>query len=190
MTFTFNGEPPGYTTPTSGYTESGMNFWTPYGPENLALVGAGVSGTPQDGTAYLQVTAGAKLAFSLTSGVYFGVVSFDAAGYNTDFPGASLEVVGYHPMGATVTNYFTVASFLDRRANSLPDFETFYPDSQFQNVYRVDVLTARWSLDNVVISGVPEPSAGVLILLGTLCGFGWRWGKGKRAARGGAAAGG
>ena len=74
-------------------------------------------------------------------------------------------------MGITVTNYFTVSS---------GSFQTFYPDSSFLNVSEVEVLNARWSLDNLVVGGVPEPSSCVLILLGGLCGLGRAWMRGRR----------
>ena len=61
-----------------------------------------------------------------------------------------------------VTNYFTVTS---------DNFRTFYLSSSFQNLYQVKILNAPFSLDNVVISGVPEPSAGGLLVLGTVCAF-------------------
>src|SRR3974390_2407509 len=88
MTIAFEGpaypgaqapEPPGYITPISSYTESGMQFWNPYGQQNLALVGQGVPGYADDGTAYLAITAGADLQFSLSPVAVFNLISFDAA---------------------------------------------------------------------------------------------------------------
>jgi hypothetical protein len=185
MTTTFEGpayaggpspQPAGTATTISAYSESGMTFWNPYNPANLVLIGSGLSGYAANGTAYLAVTPGGDLAFSFNTfpSTYFNFVSFDAAGLDTNFPGASLEVVGYRGMIGTVTNYFTVDSFLDRQANGLPDFQTFYLGSEFQNVYRVDILSGAWSLDNVVISGVPEPSVGALAVLGAACAFWFR----------------
>jgi hypothetical protein len=178
LTINFDGQPPGTFGTISGYIESGVTFWNPYGPENLARIGPNLSGTPQDGTAYLAVTAGAKLTFEMNPLNLFNLVSFDAAGYSSSFPGATLEVVGYQVMSVRVTNSFTVDSFLDRRANNLPDFQTFYPDSQFQGVYRVDVFTDRWMLDNLVLGGVPEPSSYALAAIGGLC-----WFAGRRMCR-------
>ena len=180
MTFTFNGQPPGTIGSTEGYIESGMTFSTPYGPQAILTVGTGVSGHPDDGTGCLALSSTALLAFSYNTfpGTYFNLVSFDAAGFSVSFPGpVSLEVVGYKGMFGTVTNYFTVDSLLNRRANSLPDFQTFYLGSQFQQVSRVDVLTDLWSLDNVVISGVPEPSTGALLAVGAFLGVGYRRGR-------------
>ena len=67
-------------------------------------------------------------------------------------------------MAGTITNYFTVSS---------QTFQTFYLGSSFTNVFQVDVLNASWSLDDIVISGIPEPSTGVLLALGTLLGVGY-----------------
>jgi hypothetical protein len=150
-----------------------MNFWNPYGEENLALLGPGISGYPNDGTAYLAITTGADLRFSLTPLALFNLVSIDAANYADD-PPSTLEVVGYktHIMGppVLVTNYFTTTFA----------FQTFHLDSQFTGLYQVDVLTDRWSLDNLVVSGVPEPSCGALVVLAALCGLGRAWIRGRR----------
>jgi len=168
-------QPRGTRTATDVYTESGMRFLDPSGPQGVVLSGGGINWAPENGTAYLQMISGG-VAFSFTSGAHFDLLSFDAAGYSTSLPGpVTLELVGYGSMGLRVTNHIAVGSFLDRRASQLPDFETFHPDSQFVNLYRVDVLADGWSLDNVVIGGVPEPSAGGLILLGTVLLFGQRY---------------
>jgi hypothetical protein len=167
--------PPGERDAISLYVESGMQFWNPYGFENLVSAGGSLSGYPEDGTAYLQVSTGARLGFTFASGTHFSLLSFDAAGYSTNVAGSiTLTVVGYGDMGLRVTNNFTIDSLLDRRANSLPDFQRFFPDSRFADVYRVDIFTDRWSLDNVLLGGVPEPSAGTLALVGVLCGLACR----------------
>ena len=170
-TFTFEAEPRGSTGTASVYFESGMRFLNPSGPQPVVLNGGGISWAPENGTGYMQLITGG-VAFSFTSGAHFDLLSFDAAGYSTSFPGpVSLELVGYGSMGLRMTNYIDVGSFLDRRANQLPDFQTFYPDLQFGDLYRVDILADHWSLDNVVISVVPEPSTGALGVLGAACLF-------------------
>jgi hypothetical protein len=171
MTFTFEAMPRGVTVPVATYSESGMQFWNPYGPENLVLAGGGVSSRPDNGTGYLQVSSGAMLAFSFNTfpSTYFNLLSFDAAEYDTAFPGpVTLEVVGYRPMAGTVTNFFTLDGINDG-TGLLQDFQTFNLDSRFVNLYRVDFLTDRFSLDNVVIGGVPEPPVGGLVLAAALC---------------------
>jgi hypothetical protein len=174
MTFTFEGQPWGSTGGTSVYTESGMRFLDPSGPQQLIRNGGGLSWAPDDGTAYIQSISGG-IAFTFTSGAIFDLLSFDAAGYSTNSPGpVTLELVGYGSMGLRVTNYIAVASFLDRRDSQLPDFQTFSPGSQFVDLYRVDILADHWSLDNVVIGGVPEPSTTTLALLEAAWAFGFR----------------
>jgi hypothetical protein len=74
-------------------------------------------------------------------------------------------------MGMTVTSYFTVTS---------ANFQTFQLNSGFQNLYEVEILGDPFSLDNVVISGVPEPSCGALAVLAALCGLGRGWMRGRR----------
>lgn len=183
LTFTFNGQPPGsYTWPVGSYSEAGAQFAGPHG-EGLALVGSSLSGAPDNGTGYLQVPAGAQLTFSLTPFAHFNFVSFDAAELSTSFPGpVTLQVIGYHVMSVTVTNFFTTDGINDS-TGPLQDFQTFFLDTQFQDIYRVDILTERFSLDNVVISGVPEPTTGALMVLGTLAAFGWKWGRRRRQSR-------
>jgi len=172
-------QPPGTTSPVGIYLESGMRFLDPSGPQPVVLSGGGISWAPENGTAYLQMISGG-VAFSFTSGAHFDLLSFDAAGYSTNSPGpVTLELVGYGSMGLRVTNNVSVGSFLDRRASQLPDFQTFYPNSQFANLYRVDILADGWSLDNVVIGGVPEPSMGALALLGAACAL-WSGRLGRR----------
>jgi hypothetical protein len=159
------------------YVESAMQFNVlPEG--GLFLVGPGVPGYPQDGTGYLEApdvfVGGGGLEFSLNPVASFNLISFDLAGIvNGARP--TVEVVGYELqiMAPTlmVTNYITVTS---------DNFQTFYLSSGFQNVYEVEILNAPFSLDNMVISGVPEPSCGALVVLATLCGLGRAWMRGKR----------
>jgi hypothetical protein len=177
-TVTFEGQPPG--TISGGmayYLEAGMRF-TVLPDGGLFLVGPGVPGYPQDGTGYLEApdvfVGGGGLEFSLTPAALFNLVSFDAARCATG-SNPTLEVVGYENniMGPTLTttNYFTVTS---------ANFQTFYLSSSFQNVYEVEILNAPFSLDNVVISGVPEPSCATLVALAALCGLGRAWKRGRR----------
>lgn len=175
MTITFQGPPPGtqwqigvYTDPASGMQFGGLT------PQTLYLNGGGIPGYPDNGTCYLENLAG-SMRFGpntfppTTPLVPFNLVSFDAAELISG--PQTLTVVGYHPMAGTVTNYFTVTS---------QTFQTFHLDSSFTGVVQVDVLNASWSLDDIVISGVPEPSCGALVVLPTLCALGRRWMRGRR----------
>ena len=162
ITANFNVLPPGQEGNVGIYYESGISF-APIGPGNVALAGPGLPNHPDNGTGFLEIPDG-SLAVSFTNSptTYFNLVSFDGAEFS-GFGPQTLEVIGYKPMAGTVTNYFTV--------NSLSTFQTFTLDSSFSGLYQVDVLNARWSLDNFVVSGVPEPSCGALIVLGVVCGI-------------------
>jgi hypothetical protein len=180
LTFTFEGQPRGTSQQYGIYSESGMQFGMVFGPGSVYLSGGGVPGYPDNGTGYLYMPdgslSGLRFGFNVfqsTPSVTFNLVSFDAAEY-AGLGAQTLEVVGYkyQIMGPiiTVTNYFTLDGINDG-TGPLQDFETFHPDSSFVNLFQVDVFNARWSLDNLVVSGVPEPSSGALLLLAGLCGL-------------------
>jgi hypothetical protein len=179
MTITFEGAARGTQSQVGAnpYTDaSGMQFGS-LTPQSLYLSGGGIPGYPDNGTGYLEIPEGSMRfgfhTFPPTSPlVPINLLSFDAAEYDSAGP-HMLTVVGYLPMAGTVTNYFTVSS---------QTFQTFHLDSSFTGVFQVDILNASFSLDNVVLSGVPEPSAGGLILLGILCGLGWRWVRTRRSS--------
>jgi len=166
--------PPGYRVPTAAYSESGVGFWNPYGLENLVLAGAGVTGCPDNGTAYLAVSQHARLAFRFTSMAPFDLLSFDVAQYYVSVPGpGTLHLVGY-----TTPDLFGAVT-MDLAVGTLPQFQTFTFDSQWRHLYRVDILNDHFSLDNVVL-GVPEPSGSTLLAMGSLSGLGYGWYRRKR----------
>jgi hypothetical protein len=170
MTFRFEGQPVGTSQQLGVYVESGMQFGMAYGPGSVYLSGGGIPGYPDNGTGYLEIPDGnitrLRFGFNVFPQTFpaspFDLLSFDAASY-WDLGPQTLEVVGYHLMSPTVTNYFTVGH----------NFQTFYPDSSFLNVLEVDVFNARWSLDNLVVGGVPEPATSSLVFLAALCSVGW-----------------
>jgi hypothetical protein len=165
MTFTFEGAPSGTRVNVGTYSAAGMYFG-PIGPGNLLLNGGGIAGYPDDGTGYLEVPDG-NISFNFSPNeIPFTLISLDAPRF-ANFAPPTLEVVGYKAqiMGpiTTVTNFFTVTS---------ANFQTFYPDSSFQDVFQVSVLNARWSLDNLVI-GVPEPTSTAFLAFATGTAFCW-----------------
>jgi hypothetical protein len=143
-------------------------YFAPIGPGNLALSGGGIPGYPDNGTGYMEVPD-ANMTFHLVSGTHFGLISFDGA----EFVGGptTLEVIGHKVMGQTVTNYFSVNSM---------NFQTFSLDSSFLDVGQVDVINARWSLDNLIFSVVPEPTACALASIAALCWFARKRALGRR----------
>jgi hypothetical protein len=175
MTFAFEGQPRGTRSQLGTYTNSGMLF-SVIGSGSLYLSGGGIAGYPDNGTGYLEIPdaflggGGVRLVQTSGASFPFDLVSFDAAVF-ADLGPQTLEVVGYRPQDGTVTNYFSISG---------QAFQTFHLDSSFVDLYRVDFLTARWSLDNLVFSTAPEPSSGGLLILGLVCALGRRRFRGKR----------
>jgi hypothetical protein len=86
-------------------------------------------------------------------------------------------------MGVKVANTFTTDGINDGPGGA-QDFQHFYLDSQFQNLYRVDIVGYSFSLDNVTVSGVPEPTSPSLLLLGAVGAiFYGRWRKRRDAQK-------
>jgi len=167
MTITFQGPPPGTQWQIGVYTDpaSGMQFGS-LTPQQMVLNGGGIAGYPDNGTCYLEAGSmrfGPDTFPPTIPLVPFNLISIDAAELISG--PQTLTVVGYHPMAGTVTNYFAVTS---------QTFQTFYLDSSFTGVFKVDVLCPAWSLDDVVISGVPEPGTGGLLVVGAGCGVAWK----------------
>jgi hypothetical protein len=98
----------------------------------------------------------------------FGLLSVDLAEYSTVVPDAvTVEFVGYRYDSSIVTTDFTTDGVMDGMG-PLADFQTFYFDSRFADVVRVEVPTYGWCLDNVVFAAVPEPGTWALLLSGGL----------------------
>lgn len=180
LQITFDGppaQPPDSQYAKTNYYESGMLF-TGIAYTNGPLVYPGTFGRigaasetnspisiyPYDGSDYLDASLGDSLMFSFTNGSLFGLVSVDLAEYSTLFSNepAMVPFFGYRQDGSTVTNIFTTDGFIDGTGPGA-DFQTFY-FKNFTDLTRVEIPTFGWSLDNLVVS-IPEPSAGVLLLL-------------------------
>jgi hypothetical protein len=170
---TFDGapvQPPGTAYIVTNYFESGMLFASLPMAVGFGRVGATpVSFRPDDGSAYLQQTLAptAALMFSFTNGSLFSLFSVDLAEYSTVVPNAvTVEFVGYHPDGSTVSTSFTTDGIIDG-TGPLADFQTFY-FAGFSDLTRVEIPASSWSLDNLVVGVVPEPTSGALVLMGGL----------------------
>ena len=127
-----------------------------------------MAGASDDGTAFLEVAGGAKLGFQFTVGTHFDLISFEVAESAPGTGPVSLHAVGYGSMGLMVTNDFATDGINDG-TGPLRDFQTITLDNRFQDLYRVDISGGWFSLDNVVLGGVPEPTTTSLVLIGTMC---------------------
>jgi PEP-CTERM motif len=175
LQITFDGppvQPPDTAAIVTNYTETGMSFTTisssvgfvRMGPDDGS--GPPRSQFPDDGSAYIQGGPD-TLTFNFTDGSKFGLISVDLAEYSTVFQEPlTLEFIGYHPDGSTVTESFTTDGIIDG-TGPLADFQTF-DFTGFTDLTRVEIPVpsgSDYSLDNLVVS-VPEPASGILLLMG------------------------
>lgn len=159
------------------YYEGGMWF-RPLGviePGNgFVRRGGGKSFYPENGTAYLQASLGDSLQFSFNNGSKFNLLSVDLAEYSTVVSVLPVTFYGYYPDGSTVVATLTPDGIIDG-TGPLADFQTFHFDKRWRDLTRVEVPGFGWSLDNLVVSTVPEPAIGVLLGMGALLVTGWRY---------------
>jgi hypothetical protein len=175
LQITFNGppiQPPGTAKIVTNYVESGVSFASVPQSFGFIRMGSGtgqqspISGFPDDGTAYIQQIGSAPILFSFTDGSVFDLTSVDLAEYSTILSGpVTVQFVGYHPDGSTVTESFTTDGIIDGAGPQM-DFQTFN-FTGFTGVTSVEIPSSDWSLDNLVIS-VPEPTRSTLPLAGGL----------------------
>ena len=180
LQITFDGppsQPPGTATFVTNYYESGMLFLgalNTNGPlpmfSRFGRNGGGITGRPDDGSAYLD-SGPSTLMFSFTNSLVFGLLSVDLAEYSTVFSNepATVPFLGYQQGGGIVTNVFTTDGIIDG-TGPLADFQTFY-FTNFTDLTRVEIpgppSPSGWSLDNLVVS-TPEPATSGLLLAGGL----------------------
>ena len=136
---------------------------------------------PDNGTAYLQAGYIAGAYFDYIGGSYlFNAVSVDLALYSaTNLNPRTIQFAAVSYGGQTIaTAEFTVT--LDGQGR--PAFQTFNFPQEFRGMHSLEIRNPGpvWSLDNLVISTIPEPSVISLFGLGALF-LGWSpWRKTKR----------
>ena len=181
-TVTFDGFPPiqpGSIIGIAHYFEQDVWFQAigplPSGPPYyLDRAGGGVAHFPENGSAYLLTGLGGSLALFNPWDRPFGVVSVDLAEFSTLYAEPlTVGFVGYRADGSSFTQEFVTDGIIDG-TGPLPDFQTFYFDSRFANVVRVEVPSYGWALDNMVFSSVPEPSSFALLAVGAAMGLVFR----------------
>jgi len=129
--------------------------------------GGGIPQLPENGTAYLQAALSQSLTFSFTNGVVFGLSSVDLAEYSTVVSNAvTVQFIGHRVDGSTVTGGLTTDGIIDG-TGPLADFQTFQFGPEWSGLSRVEIPTALWSLDNLVVS-IPEPGTWALLILGSV----------------------
>jgi hypothetical protein len=171
FTVTFDGPPlqrPGTQYLVQGYHESGVWFLPIPGSDGFVRNGGGITGYPEDGTAYLQSTMGGSPMFGLDDGSSFDPVSVDLTEYSDVVRDpVTVHFVGYRQDGTVLTYDITTAGIFNGVA---PVFQTFYFDPAFSALVRMEIApVVPWSLDNLVLQrSVPEPGAGALMCVGAV----------------------
>jgi hypothetical protein len=164
-TVTFDGPPVisrGNADVVQFYSEIGMLFQSGTS-DGFIRQGGGISFYPDNGTAYIQASAGDSLSFGFSSGAYFNMVSVDLAGYSTVVPDFSVEFIGTLYNGDTMSTTFSGSGI---------NFQTFKFGPEWTGLTSVAIPNDAWSLDNLVASvgAVPEPTTWALALT-AICAF-------------------
>lgn len=147
----------------TNYSESAFFFEGINSGERFIRVGGGRSGFPENGTAYVTLSAFDSLACTASFG-RFGLYSVDLSEFSTLYQEPKvIQFVGYKSGGQVVTTEFTTDGIIDG-TGPLADFQTFYFDSRFEDIIRLEVPTVGIALDNLVVQSVPEPQTSLLLL--------------------------
>jgi hypothetical protein len=163
--------PPGSTTLGYNYPESGVGAHALGG--FFTMRSSGDPLFPDNGSTYIQPRGSTGLFFNYQGSLTrFNAVSVDLA----LFSASSLDpvTVQFTASGYTLgidiiaTTQFTVTGAVDGQGRPL--FQTFYFPQEFKGMYYLSVTptTPLWSLDNLVITTIPEPSTAALLLGGAL----------------------
>ena len=166
---TFDGQATNTAVSVQSYSEGGILF-SPIGsmtPGNtFTRVGSmGPLAQAENGTAYVRAGQGQSLSFSFTNGSVFSLNSVDLAEYSTVVGGtATVHFVGYFANGSTIVQDLTTDGIIDG-TGPITDFQTF-TFRGWDNLTRVEIPTYGWSLDNLVVTPLPEPGTIGLGVLG------------------------
>ena len=168
-TVTFDGppvQPPGTAYLVQSYHEAGLWFIPILGTDGFGRRGSDPKPFwPDNGSAYVAVSLGDSLMFGMVDGSDFRVVSVDLAEWSTDYPQpVRVHFVGYRRDGTMVTADIFSDGIMDG-TGPLSDFQTLYFGPEFSGVYKVQIPTMGYALDNLVVA-IPEPGAFPLLTLG------------------------
>lgn len=141
-------------------------------PFDLSLVGPDASNKASNGTAHLSLLRGDSLEVVRLNGRPFAALSVELAAYSTVFPVP--KTIGFEGMfadGSSTSISFTTDGFV-LGGNSLTDFETFTFPASFTGIIRLSATTDVFSLDDLVLRAVPEPTSALHLATGVVFGLG------------------
>ncbi len=145
------------------YDEDGFRS-KPFGPilasapYHLGLAGPNVGRIASNRTAHISVLNGDSFEILSNDGLLFDVVSVDLAEYSSVYRSPKVIVFeGILANGASVFVDFTTDGFVEG-GDALNDFETFKFPKEFSGLSLLRSATTGYSLDNLTLSVVPEPT--------------------------------
>jgi hypothetical protein len=171
---TFDGPPvypPG--TQSTGwniYSESAVGVHPSGSGDGFTRTWSGASLFPDNGTAYLQAGRAGLMYFDYYgSSTRFNAISVDLALYSTSsLDPVAVQFIAGGYSSTIATTQFTITGAVDGQGRPL--FQTFYFPPEFLGMHYLYVMPMDrlWSLDNLVISRIPETSTIALLLGGAL----------------------
>ncbi len=127
-------------------------------PYKLCITGPNSIGNASNGTAHLSLLNDNSFEVFSLEGQLFDAVSIDLAEYSTVFQRPkTISFEGILGSGASVFVSFTTDGFI-QGGNALNDFETFTFPVEFSNLSLLRSMTTGYSLDNLTLRVVPEPT--------------------------------
>ena len=170
MTINWNIPAGGQINCPAGWIEQDFLF---RGPSGVTHTDSGSSAFyPANGTAYLQALNGqAPMVITNLQGALFTLLQVDLAEYSTVYQiPHSITFTGYRYDGAIVSQVFRTDGVIDGTGPAA-DFETFFFSADFYQLQQVLVTPSLFSMDNLLLQVVPEPQAGLLLLLSGAAGL-------------------
>lgn len=158
----------------TGYYESGLYFSpVPYSSggdpgliPNFRHVPSSFF-SPSNGTAIILEGRGDGVEFSATNSLPMDLVMVDLAEGSHPSLVVTIVFIGYKTDGSVVSTSVTTDGINDLHG-PMVDFQTYYFDSRFTQLLRVEVLGDNWALDNLFVVIIPEPSSLALLCCGGL----------------------
>ena len=135
-------------------------------PFDLSLTGPNASNKASNGTAHLSLLRGDSLEVVRLNGRPFAADSVALAEYSTVFPvPKTIGFQGVFADGSSVSTSFTTDGFV-LGGNSLTDFETFAFPANFTGIIKLFATTDGFSLDDLMLRTVPEPTSAMHLAIG------------------------